>query len=181
MKNLIFLDLELNQPDPNIPEATETIIQLGWAIFNGDTAICVGQDTDYITVNQRITPFIQELTGITDTDIISRGITLEQSIRKLEKAMKTHQCFRHIITWGTGDIPAIFKEIRTNKITRRYLDAKAIYQAWRLANNQSYKGGLIKAAEVLGITFEGRAHNAGVDAYNTGLVFIELIRKLKNK
>lgn len=183
----IALDLELEQPKTRKQTEdsmldTERIIQVGYVFFDDNTGDVVDQSSDYIHIpNLRLSKFIKELTGVTDDDIAS-GISLERSINVLHEKAVLHGADRKILTWGGGDQESIRSELPTNylwKFGRSALNVKHLYQVYREANGENPSSGLKKSLRGMGLSFEGRAHDALTDALNTARIFIELKNKLK--
>jgi len=58
---------------------------------------------------------------------------------------------------------------------RRWLDAKTLFVAWRMAQGRELQGGLGRSMTKLGLAFEGRQHNAIDDAENTFRIYRALL------
>jgi inhibitor of KinA sporulation pathway (predicted exonuclease) len=58
---------------------------------------------------------------------------------------------------------------------RRWLDAKTLFVAWRMAQGRELHGGLGRSMTKLGLAFEGRQHNAIDDAENTFRIYRALL------
>ena len=96
----VALDLEYNQP-------SGTIIQVGVAIGSASQ-----NDQEYIVrrwdlqVNESISEFITQLTGITDEDC-KAGVSLEQCAQELGELLREQEVFLNPVTWGGGDSAAV--------------------------------------------------------------------------
>jgi inhibitor of KinA sporulation pathway (predicted exonuclease) len=180
--NFISLDLEFTQPSC-------TIIQIGAVIFDPKSGQIIDRFSRIVHTTERITPYIIELTGITQEQV-DKGMDLKQAYIELCAFKKKHKAHKQTVTWGTGDVRALKEQvIRKYQITGEELiwefglrdyDIKTIFQAMRLAKGESTKAGLGTAMQILGMTFEGRAHDALVDAENTANVFTFLMKKLRS-
>jgi inhibitor of KinA sporulation pathway (predicted exonuclease) len=63
---------------------------------------------------------------------------------------------------------------------QHYIDAKNLYQSWKLVHGADHlKGGLARAMTKLGLKFDGRKHNAKDDAYNTFKIYSQLLKEFK--
>ena len=59
---------------------------------------------------------------------------------------------------------------------RRWLDVKTVYIAWCHARGKEGFGGLSSSMKKLKLKFEGRAHNAAIDAWNTFRMYRALLQ-----
>jgi len=178
--NFISLDIEFNQP-------TCTIIQIGAVIFNKNTGEIVDRFSKVIHTSERITPYIEELTGISQEQV-DNGVDLKKAYIELCAFKKKHKTHKQTVTWGTGDVKALKEQVTKVyansgeelvwEFGLRDYDVKTIFQAMRLSKGERTKAGLGTAMEILGLKFEGRAHDALVDAENTATVFLHLLKKL---
>ncbi len=173
------LDLELNQDPTTGPK----IIQIGAAIGNIESGEVVDSLSIFVNPKQQLIPFITQLTRITQEQV-DNGVTITQAYRQLVKFHKQHDSFVNPVTWGGGDVEAIKKEVNEEKdltevfgwpFGRRWIDAKTLYCAWRIANGQFPAGGLKKSLRNLGLNFKGAAHDAKDDAVNTFYIFKKLV------
>jgi len=156
-------DLEANQPSGKI-------IQIGGCIGRIDTGEMIEEFNWYINPGEPISPYITELTGITQATIDVNGVSVNTAVAALEPLLQNRSCMRMPVVWGAGDLSALQKEITVPsslKELHRTLDIKVIHQMRMLAQSKSIRGGLAKALEINGLTFEGSEHNAVADAINT--------------
>ncbi len=178
MKNLLFLDLELNQP-------SNKIIQIGWVItdraLNALYASCLT-----INCEEAIDPFITNLTGITQGNV-NTGLPLNLAYEQLRSSVAQFPgTFRNPVTWGGGDSELLRTQLGLDVedpnwlFGRRWIDAKTLFISWRLANGRHPSGSLSKALKNFGMEFVGTPHNALDDAYNTMLIYKRLLETFKN-
>lgn len=179
--NVMSLDIELNQLD-----GKPKTIEIGAAVFKARTGELIETFQTYVNPGELITPFITELTRITDEDVKNAPNILE-AYRMLEDFHKKHKCFKNPIVWGSGvrnDSSTIHQESRVedhNFMGFRVIDAKTLYQSLQMYRNSTIKGGLVTACEKLGIGFDktyGSAHGALPDALNTFKVWFHLVDRL---
>ena len=192
----IALDLELNCDGTN---PTEEIIQVGYCAFDTETGNILEVAGDYVCISKPLHPYITTLTGITQKEIDDQGVSLEQAYKNLMSFFEKHDAgFRQIITWGGGDLSALKDELTFKGFTgwtlgRSECNAKAIYQAYRVANGAKHQSGLknsmnkvglkwntFKEIDLNGNTKERTAHNAKCDALNTAIMYMFLSNKLKD-
>jgi inhibitor of KinA sporulation pathway (predicted exonuclease) len=180
----LALDLELNNAqDGSTPNPK--IIQVGVAIGSArqDPKEWITKKW-YVKINDPIYPFITDLTGITTQDIQQFGMTHYDISQELSRLIKEHDVFVNPVTWGGGDSTELKYEFDTHGIEfrhfgRRWIDVKTWYTLRLLANGKRPAGGLSSAMGVYKLQFEGKAHRADVDAYNTLRLFFEILKRQK--
>ncbi len=173
--NVMTIDIEMNQP-------SRKVIQVGACAHEPKTGLLLGKLDMFVNPNEKIEPFITQLTGIRDQDV-ANGLTIIQAYEELRVFSKKHKCFKNPLVWGSGvrnDSQAIWEETKLdgeNFMGFRVLDVKTIYQSIKLYQNGSHGSSLQETCEKLGIGFEGSAHSALVDAINTFRVWHCLMGK----
>ena len=172
----LALDLELNQPSGKI-------IQVGVAIGDKNTRF-----EDYIVRKWYIDPqepiseFINDLTGITDSDIRAEAYSHEHVARELGELIREHKVFVNPVTWGGGDSVELLAEFCKNHADfphfgRRWIDVKTWYTYLMLTRGKAASGGLASAMGYFKLHFKGQAHRADVDAQNTLALFFKLLER----
>jgi inhibitor of KinA sporulation pathway (predicted exonuclease) len=180
----LALDLELNNADDG-STPNPKIIQVGVAIGSArqDPKEWITKKW-YVKINDPIYPFITDLTGITTQDIQQFGMTHYDIGQELSRLIKEHNVFVNPVTWGGGDSTELKNEfmqygIEFRHFGRRWIDVKTWYTLRLLANGKRPSGGLSSAMGVYKLQFEGQAHRADVDAYNTLRLFFEILKRQK--
>jgi len=180
----LALDLELNNaPDGSTPNPS--IIQIGVAIGSARQSPSEWITKKwYVKVNEPIYQFITDLTGITNEDISQFGMNRYDIGQELSRLIKDNDVFVNPVTWGGGDSTELKKEFDNHGIEfrhfgRRWVDVKTWYVMRMLANGKKPSGGLSSAMGVYKMQFEGKAHRADVDAYNTLRLFFEILKQQK--
>lgn len=182
MKNFLAIDLELNNNEEN--NLTERkIIQVGVAIGN------VHQKQSeyylvkwYIDPHEPIYPFITNLTGITDEDILTLAVSHQQVANEISDLLDEYSCYVNPVTWGGGDVEELKKEfsdrhVEFRKFGRREIDVKTLNTFLMLAQNKSTTSSLKSAMGRFKMQFQGTPHRADVDASNTLALFFGLLRR----
>jgi inhibitor of KinA sporulation pathway (predicted exonuclease) len=200
----IAIDLEMNADGlSNVNE----IIQLGYTIFDTNgTMLYTGGD--YIKTGIPLFPYITGLTGISQNEIDTRGVSLVQAINNMQFYWHgyTGDKFQQIIEWGAGDRKQIDAEIMAlgifedstpdlsmNEVFGRgTLNLKAVYQMMAPRLGFSRKGGLKAVMQRLNVPFEPYKdqvavnsyrqrgfHDARTDSLMTAKVFLALQEKIK--
>jgi inhibitor of KinA sporulation pathway (predicted exonuclease) len=179
----IAFDLELEQPNTNkdAPDSLlteEKIIQLGYTIFN-ESGETLKDQLFNINIGVPLSSFIKQLTKITDEQI-SAGTTIDEAYQNLVNDSKTFGASRVLLQWGGGDDTSLRKEITSEWIFgRSALNVKHLFRVYAEANGMRHSGGLRKSMSKVGLHFKGKAHNALVDAKNTGIMYLWLLNKYK--
>ena len=179
-QNYLALDLELNS---NGEGNVTKIIQVGVAI--GSNINNIQTYKWYVNPKEPLTPFITELTGITQEDIDTKAVPLSQVAAELGELIVQHNTFVNPVQWGFGDADELKAEFKENNVEfpyfgHRAIDVKTIYTFLQMAKENSVKGGLRSCMGRYKLTFKGEPHRADVDAYNTLVFYFALMHRQKN-
>ena len=176
MRNLLFLDLELN--NPFTPE--QRIIEIGYIIVSLDKGKFEPILHRILIVNpqQEIQPEIEALTGISTT-LAKSGTSLPEAYETLKADVIQYQVNRTCAQWGEGDARCLREELGLSEkdfiFRRRVFDIKTFFQLHTLLTRPGkLTKGLEGAVAYLGMEFVGKPHRALNDAINTFRVFEEL-------
>lgn len=164
------LDLEFTQP-------LQHIIQIGVCIGNIHTGEIYYMGAEVVWSPDLPDKFITDLTGITP-ETVSKAKPIEAVWSRFAKHIEEFRAGPAPLVWGQGDLQALKKALPDAKLAYTSYNVKNLYQFLQIAKRNSPKAGLGKALQQEGLTFEGRAHDAGVDAYNTFKMAHHLIGKL---
>jgi inhibitor of KinA sporulation pathway (predicted exonuclease) len=176
---LLSLDLEMNQPSGKV-------IQVGACVFRKKDGAIIDKFMVYVNPGEKLDKQIVELTGITQNKVDTEGYSCKEAYFKLKQFAQKHKVLKNPLVWGSGswdDSAHLYKEANPgepNFMGHRVWDVKTLYQMYRFENGLSIKGGLAAAMEELGLTFEGKNHNALFDAINTVKIYKFLTSKLEN-
>lgn len=176
--NIISLDLEMNKP-------SGTIIQVGAVVGSLVTGDVIETYSTCIFTEEKIDPFITDLTGIRNDDVIV-GCSLYQAYNNLKDLHARYDCFRNPLTWGGGDSQELKTQLHVpdNEMFlfgRRWIDVKTVFITYQIANGLPRQAGLGKAMNKLGMEFKGTKHNAVDDAINTFRIYLKLLELIKGK
>ena len=173
--NLIAIDLEMNQP-------SNKIIQVGWTCGDPLTGRTYAIEGRYIYLDEPLDPMISNLCGI-QQETLNKSSTLQNTYSDLLKDWNKYECSVTTLAWSKGDLALLRKQLSDDMgwpFGQHYIDAKNLYQSWKLKQNPIHlKGGLARAMVRLGLQFEGRKHNAKDDAYNTFRIYHRLLQEFK--
>lgn len=176
-QNYIALDLELNNlKNGEVPRIIEVGVCIGSPVRPDDLIT----HNWYLDPGEGISPFIMNLTGITNDVIIEKAVSHEAVAEELGDLIETHKCFSNPITWGQGDAEELKAEFRERGINfpyfgRRIFDVKTIFVFRQMVYGRTLSGGLKKAMGSYGLNFQGEQHRASVDAENTLRFFFHLL------
>lgn len=180
-QNFLSIDLEYNnKKDGTLPK----IIQVGIAIGSPTQPKDIKTFSWYLNPNESITPFITQLTGITDEIIQEKAVSHQTIAQELGELIKVHQCFCNPVVWGgsaykndASDLKNDFDDLDINFqfFGHRIIDVKTIFVYKQIASGKSPVGGLRKSMNKYGLKFEGVSHRADVDAKNTLRFFFHFL------
>jgi len=176
-QNFLALDLELNSDGNN---NITKIIQVGVAF--GSEPSNIQTYKWYVDPKEPLTPFITQLTGITQQDIDTKAVPLATVAEELGKLIDEQQTFVNPVQWGMGDADELKAEFKENNAEfpyfgHRVIDVKTIYTFLQLSSGNSIKGGLKSSMGRYKLQFKGEPHRADVDAYNTLVFYFELMKR----
>ena len=188
----IAIDLEADQPSGEV-------IQIGAAVFDTQTKtpeVPVNTFSEYLETQSHSKPnwdykldsgqTLEELLG---WDFPKRHAQLalpaEKGFTQFWDWVNYVQAGKKFIQWGSMDMNLITAQCKENFITWprfNVIDLKQLYKyflvpAWGLPK----QAGLAKAMESLGISSEGRAHDAYFDALHTGLIALKVFNALETQ
>ena len=184
-QNYFSLDLELNSKNDG---TTPKIIQIGVAIGSPIRPKDIQTYSWYLNPEEPITPFITQLTGITDEIIQEKAVPHEVVAQELGDIIKENNCFTNPICWGgsgfSSDASELKDEFRQRNIDfpffgRRIFDVKTIYVFQQMVKGKSPSGGLRKSMISYGLKFNGTPHRAEYDALNTLRFFFYFLERQK--
>jgi len=169
----IALDLELNNlNNGQVPK----IIEVGVAFGSPVRPEEITRYNWYLDPQEPISPFISNLTGITDEIIQEKAVSHEVVAEELGALIQTWDCFCNPVVWGGGgegnDATELKDEFKERNIDfpffgRRVIDVKTIYVFNQMVRGNSPSGGLRKSMNSYGVRFEGEPHRAANDSVNT--------------
>lgn len=174
---LVSLDLEMNQPSGRI-------IQIGACLGNVRTGELLSRFDVKVNPFETLDPRITALTGITQREVDAAD-SLPAAYRSLSAWLLPHADTRVLnpLTWGGGDSETLREQLNMQDerwlFGRRWIDVKTLYVAWRMVQGKDIQGGLAKAMTKLGLSFQGRKHNATDDAVNTFRMYCALLARFK--
>jgi inhibitor of KinA sporulation pathway (predicted exonuclease) len=177
------LDLELNSKQDG---TTPRIIQVGVSVASPVMPDDIKTYSWYLDPEEPITPFIQQLTGITDEIIKEKSVSHQVVAQELGNIITENKCFVNPVVWGGGgegnDATELKDEFRERGIDfpffgRRVIDVKTLYVFNQMVQGKTPSGGLRKSMISYGLDFIGTSHRAEIDAENTLRFFFYFLNK----
>ena len=181
-QNYLSIDLELNSKQDG---TTPRIIQVGVSVGSPVMPDDIKTYSWYLDPEEPITPFIQQLTGITDEIIKEKSVDHQIVAQELGNIITENECFVNPIVWGGGeknDATELKDEFRERGINfpffgRRVIDVKTLYVFNQMVQGKTPSGGLRKSMISYGVNFIGTSHRAEIDAENTLRFFFYFLNK----
>lgn len=132
----------------------------------------ISRDTHYVVKPQsdRVSDFCQELTGISQRMVDRQGRPLEDVMATISKNFGTK---RPYAAWGT-DAQYLARQCAAIGIISPIQTAIDMGVLYKLRHLSDRSISLTAALERAGTTFEGKAHNALVDAKNLARLILEI-------
>jgi inhibitor of KinA sporulation pathway (predicted exonuclease) len=183
--NYFSLDLELNNKQDG---TTPRIIQVGVAWGSPIRPEEVETHSWYLDPEECITPFITQLTGITDEIIQEQSVDHKTVAQELGDIITENQCFCNCVVWGGNDKFSDATELKDEftqreidfpYFGRRVIDVKTLYVFNQMVRGKTPSGGLRKSMISYGLDFLGQSHRADVDALNTLRFFFYFLQRQK--
>ena len=180
--NYIVLDMEWNQPWPGSPSSKKVlpvqirgeILQIGAVRvteeqFVADEFQVLIKPKYYKRLNRRVS----KLTGIKETDLRDRGVSMEKAIADFKAWCGEDVIF---LTWGFDDITILRENLQLYGLedswVNRWYNAQMIFNAQTDGSNA--QKALKTAMEIFEIEPSRPAHDALGDAYHTALICARL-------
>lgn len=176
---MVAFDLEMNQPSGRI-------IQIGAVAGNIDSGSVEAAFSELVNPGEPLAPSIAALTGIA-TAALPGALALPEVYGRFVAwlAPLRHGRKLHPLTWGVWDFPVLREQVGAHPagwpFGHRWIDVKAVYQAWRHAHGFTGMAGLGAAVGHLGLGFSGRAHDAAADAENTFHAYVALLARMRGE
>lgn len=175
---VVALDLEMNQPSGKI-------IQIGAVVGDVGNGTVEDRFSTFCNPNELLSTEIVELTGITQANV-DQAPALPEAFGLLCQWLAPYQRRRHTnpVTWGGGDTELLLEQIGLEygderwPFGRRWLDTKTLFAALLMRQGKSVRVGLAGSMKKAGLVFEGRAHDALVDAENTFRFWAHLVARI---
>lgn len=136
-KYIVCMDLEMNQPSGRI-------IELGAVVGDTETGEVVDSLRCLVNPGEPISPYITELTGISDSDVAG-GMGVVDAYEALVAMCSKWGACRTLYTWGGGDSAELKKQIESDNPS--YFQNKKSSQVDSDEKNDHDKGDLDKVYE----------------------------------
>lgn len=164
--NIVAIDLERACWEDKRPGE---IIQIGLACIDLKTGEITKTRSDFVKPEtDEISSFCTQLTGISQQRINKTGRPLSAVLDSIYTKIGSNKVY---LAWGE-DMLVIRRECEAKNIEFKFhttLDLSLLFHMHQMFKNPklSKKMGLERALEGYGVPFEGKQHNAEVDAINT--------------
>ena len=172
------MDLEQTCWEGPPPEGMQSeIIQIGLVEVNTLSLEITRKARRYVRPpKSTVSPFRTELTGITQRQVNCQGHSLADVLNSVTNTFgpRNKTCF----TWG-DDGDALATEIVGEYGVPHHFNFMNLGHLFQITMGHKHAMSLQAALESLGLAFQGRPHDALVDAENTALLHVEMIRRMR--
>ena len=176
--NFIILDLEATCWQGNVMDRRQEVIELAAYHING-----YGEWGEFFTSfvrpidHPRLSAYCIELTHITQ-DMVDKARKFDLVFERFQEWLENIDRPQLLCTWGAKDVPILLAECKRHDIDPDFFPKAINLKAQYAQLHRLYKEvGLMKAIEHSGLEFEGEAHRAKADAYNTARLFLHYLDK----
>lgn len=170
VKNILVIDLELNQP-------SERIIELGYVIGNPKSSELIRRNSVLVNPYELLSNEIINLTGISQA-MVDVGNNLQFAYDTMVHDALRYEAIPIIHQWGVGDMLLLQHQLDDEIdwiFGRRFIDIKSLSQAHSIIHGVNCYGGLRKMAARLGIKMSReKQHRADYDAEIAFLLYSKL-------
>lgn len=176
-KQAVVIDLEATCWDTEEEKAANTseIIEIGVCLLNTETGEITAKRSIYVHPEKsKVSPFCEQLTGISQAKLDSEGIPFMEALQILKKEYRTKS--RVMASFGNYD-NNMFKNACAahnfdNPFGPSYINLSAL-SALKLKADK--KLSLKNALAGFGLEFEGNLHCGADDAYNAARILAKLV------
>lgn len=166
----IVIDLEFNGRNQSMIKPFE-IIEIGATALDAD-----------LKIQSQFQRFVKPLYVVNDYALCFSGIDHIQ----IEQASHFNEVFLQLkkylgkdyilVFWSVEDLEILIEESKRHGIRKEWLRKSIVMQNHLPLNYKKNTMGLKEACEFYGIRWEGRAHRASDDSYNTAKLFIQTFK-----
>jgi inhibitor of KinA sporulation pathway (predicted exonuclease) len=173
----LHLDLELTCWEGPTPGGqTSEIIQIGIVEVDTLKLEITRKAMRYVRpLKSKVSPYCTELTGITQRQVDKQGTNLVEVMNSItnEFGPKNKTCF----AWGEdGDCLAQGMDVYGGRHNFNFVN---LGQLFTLTMGLKRAVSVEDALKIMGLAFKGRPHDALVDAENTALLHIAMMRRMR--
>ena len=181
LNNTLSVDFELTCWDGEPPEGqVPEIIQIGVAEIDNESLVCSRSNSWYVRNElSEVSEYCTTLTGITGQLLRKRGIPLSEAGRLIAKNYGSRN--KSWMAWGS-DKAAIDRDCAVKGVETFFSNAFFnVGLLYSMAMQESRSISLDEAAARFGVSFDGRPHDAQVDAEVLGGVWAGLARSIRGQ
>jgi inhibitor of KinA sporulation pathway (predicted exonuclease) len=154
------------------------IIEMGFCLVDFSKEVVEPEKSYLIKPSEfsEISPFFSEMTGITKEEVDDSGVSFVQAMEDVSKEFDLKNT--PWSTWGVIDKRRLEIDCALNALSYPmnpcYINVQKAHKNWmKVKTDFSLKNAL----ETVGLSFVGNAHRAGSDAYNTGRVVLNMLKR----
>ena len=173
IKQFLVIDVEATCFENEPQDFISDIIEIGiTSIDLSIRRIIESESILVIPTQSNISEYCTKLTGITEDDIINRGISFKEAMLYLNKKYKLQKNMWG--SWGKYDDRMFIKQCERENVqyffNNLHLNIKALF-----VYKYGFSSSIVKAMNFLQLPFEGRWHSGKDDSRNTARILLHLL------
>lgn len=175
---LLVVDLECSCWMGHPPEGMrQEVIEVGMCVVDAYLRKIVHQQSMLvIPQNSKVSPFCNEITGLTDEILNGDGSFMFADVH--EMILDVVQRFRttRMASWGPNDRDFMMRDCSHYGMVYPFPDhGMNVQKAFKKSMGLKQEVNLRRAMELLGLPNNGKFHRAGDDSYNTAEILLRIL------
>lgn len=173
---LNIIDLEATCGDEIKKLNVDEIIEIGITQINRNSKKVIKSKSFLVKPSLSwVTPFCTELTGHTQEELDTYGMSFADACLSIEDEFETKTY--GWAAWGNYDMIMLTKQCRKFHVDYPMSPSfMNIAMLFSVLTGRAKAPGLAKACKLMNIEMEGRHHNGKDDSYNTAKILLQLIK-----
>jgi inhibitor of KinA sporulation pathway (predicted exonuclease) len=158
---------------------TSEVIEIACVEIDADAA-AIARKKSYFCLPEisRISYFSFNKYGVTNTRLKEEGVSLQVALDNLQRDFKTLGCI--LAAWDMGEIDVLENAARSKgRVAPFFRSRIAVRDLLALFTGSNLE--IEESLGLFGLKFDGRRHDSMADASNAAAIFIEILKKVREK